>query len=117
MKDEQQTAEDLLKDMLESVFQYGAVLGPHAQLGLMETLISGLIASYATMALPEKPDSRLPPDKNKEIATKRYKELKDNLEAAIATGFGTAVQAATKWDIEYYCVLKMVPEPQNKIPV
>jgi nicotinate-nucleotide pyrophosphorylase len=47
---------------------------------------------------------------------RRYKIMKMSIQSGVADAFKTAVSKITKKQVDYYCTVDMVPEPQNKLP-
>ena len=45
-----------------------------------------------------------------------FLDAKARIQAAVAAGFQGAIKAYSDMDVEYYCEVKLVPEPLNKEP-
>jgi hypothetical protein len=58
------------------------------------------------------------PEKEVQVASQRYALLKHHIQSGVASAFRRAfIRYTGSQDIDYYCQINPVPEPENKLPI
>ena len=80
--------------------------------------LTGIIASYVAVTLREEPKGAAKMSKREQaaFAENNFKEIKAMLQKVVADGVSNGVLNWSGQDIEYYCLIKMTPDPVNGRP-
>lgn len=71
------------------------------------------IEALVTKVLDDRAVKSLPKQEQFNVVKKNYETLKLCIQEAVAVGFQDAIQRFAKMPIEYYCLIKTVPEVTN----
>lgn len=104
---------DAVSSMIEAYSRKNKDADPN-QLMIMflEQFVSVLV--YQTLA--KERDKSLPVVERHKLAKKNFTATKLAMQEAIAEGFGTGASAYAGALIEYFCIIKAIPEEKTKVP-
>lgn len=77
--------------------------------------IAGFVGSLVHHVLARRPPVGTSKQKTYEYVAAQYADIKSNIEGAVAAGFSGSLSKYSGKEVEYYCQVKIVPEPINKL--
>lgn len=76
------------------------------------------IGNLAMQTLEEGPPKKDPSKKEElDFVLGSFSSLKDQIQSSVGQAFGDAMSDFTGQDVEYYCQIKPIPEPTNRMPI
>lgn len=106
----------LAEDMLKELISQEKKVGSSAALEMAVNFLCFYTAGVLSLVL----SSQVPDAKNKqeklESIQNHFAAMKASIQNAMAVAFQSSLgQFANRDDLEYYCIIKPVPEPKSKI--
>lgn len=99
-----ETAATFARGMLSKINDQEKLIGPEYRKALTAQFLSAYIAGTVSEALYEA-------GKNEERVMREFSEAKQLTQLAVAGGFEAALGEYSGEFVEYYCTIKVVPEP------
>ena len=78
--------------------------------------LSKFVGVYIHQALSDPGVDLITSQEKYEHAAECFKQAKEDVTHMVAVGVGGAMKAFSGKDVEYYCTLRVMPEPVNKLP-
>jgi hypothetical protein len=103
-----ETAATLARQALSKIEDQEKIVGPSYKKALTAQFLSAYVAGLVSEALNDGKG-------NEEKVMRNFAEAKDLVQLAAAGGFEAALGAYTGEFCEYYCTIKMVPEPLSDL--
>lgn len=87
--------------------------GPKEARFAAATVIARFVGALVYRTLTEQPAINKSPGEHEAYVMKNMADLKNQLQNAVAAGFQNAMTAFSGNTVEYYCLIKPVPEPSS----
>lgn len=117
-KDLDQYRSDLTQNIVTEIFKILDKEKKELGIDFSEEVLLSVLASIISTSIHKVLNSKTKnlSDKEKElIISKLYLDAKTNIENAIGAGFSTAFSDFVGTEVDFYCEVKAVPEPVNKL--
>lgn len=111
----QQFTDMLAKETYKMFEAQGAKQGPEFLKYVPSLFVSSIVKLLIDKALAKK--VRKGATKNEEYAftSRNFQEVKQGIQNAVSEGFQLSLSGYSGKPVEYYCLIKPVPEPTNKL--
>lgn len=81
---------------------------------LTVTFLAGFVSALVYRSLANIPDSIKSDEERCQYANDSFSDLKMRIQEAVASGFSGGMRTWSGRTVDYYCQVKVVPEPKNK---
>lgn len=91
-------------------------IGPDNYRHLAATFIAGLTSALVYRSLTKIPGNLKTKQAKFDWAQDSFLDMKTRIQEAVASGFTGGMKAWSGKDLDYYCTIKVTPEPKNTEP-
>lgn len=109
----QHLIEVIFKCLLEEERERGVAFSQEIAITFLTRFLGGII--YNTLEHKPMGFSKSNGKEQYEYTSKQYAHMKHQIENAVAAGFQGAMTTYSKMPVDFYCQVKTVPEPTNKM--
>lgn len=116
LKDWMEGFSDLMAvELVKLIDAQGVNNGPEITQAIISHFLSSFTALTVLKCLGEKPSSGKGSEEEYQLASTRFLAHKILIQEAVAAAFSGALSEFTGRNVEYYCQIKLVPEPINDL--
>lgn len=111
---DEQWADEVSRELVEETFKLLQGRGMYAFRLAAVNFIARFVGVLTHEALRAKPKGKLNKEEQYKFVEGNFMKVKASLQECVAAGVQGAVSTFSGRKVEYYCVIKPVPEPVNK---
>jgi hypothetical protein len=111
-KEPEEVAKELTAELLETI----AHKSPGQEMRVLMNFLHSLVGTMVYQALSIPPNPNEDREEQLKFVENNYKLMKTNIQNAVGEAFKEAMQAYSGKSMDYYCQIKALPDPINKLP-
>lgn len=105
---------DLATDVYYALEDQASFVGEAAYTTMVAQFLSGYIAAICYRSLINMPEDIVDKEEQYKYAKNSFQNIKAMICQAVSAGVTGGVKTWSGKDVDYYCLLKVTPEPVNK---
>lgn len=105
---------DLATEVYYALEDQADFVGEAAHMNMLAQFLSGYIAAICYRTLTRMPEAVVDKEEQYKYAKGKFQDIKSMICNAVSAGVTGGVKTWSGKDVDYYCLLKVVPEPVNR---
>jgi len=108
--------DELVKETVKVLESFGSGLNNSQRRELLVAFSGKMMQKMVEKALSEKPAYPYSAKDEYNLAHKNYLHMKNSIQVEVGNAFNNAMRTFSGIYPDYYCEIKLMPEPKNQIP-